>query len=225
MVANLDENVGRLLKKLDDLDLARNTVVVLTSDNGGVSYQGKRKDTVTSMAPLRAGKGHVYEGGIRVPAVVRGPGIRPAVSAVPISSIDYFPTLLELAGTTPPALDGRSIAPLLHGGALRRDALYWHYPHYSDQGGAPAGAVRSGDYKLIEFFEDGRLELYNLAKDIGESDDLAKRDPKRVAQLHAMLKQWRAEVRAKMPEPNPKYDPATANEGLTGWNPPPVARR
>jgi arylsulfatase A len=217
MVANLDENVGRLLTKLDDLDLARNTVVVLTSDNGGVAYQGKRKDTVTSMAPLRAGKGHVYEGGIRVPAMVRAPGLRPAVSHVPISSIDYFPTLLEFAGATPPAVDGRGLAPVLRGGNLRRDALYWHYPHYSDQGGAPAGAVRSGDYKLIEFFEDGRLELYNLAKDIGERDDLAKRDPKRAAQLHAMLKRWRVEVGARMPEPNPKYDPATSNEGLTGW--------
>lgn len=225
MVANLDENVGRLMKKLDDLDLARNTVVVFTSDNGGVSYQGKRKDPVTSMAPLRAGKGHVYEGGIRVPAIVRAPGIRPGVSHVPISSIDYFPTLLALAGATPPAVDGRSLAPLLRGGSLRRDALYWHYPHYSDQGGAPAGAVRAGDYKLIEFYEDGRLELYNLAKDIGESDNLSKRDPRRTAHLHAMLKQWRASVGARMPAPNPNYDAATASEGLTGWNPPPVSKR
>ena len=225
MVANLDENVGRVVKKLDDLDLARNTVVVFTSDNGGVAYQNRRKDTITSNAPLRAGKGHVYEGGIRVPAIVRGPGVRTGTSAVPISSVDYFPTMLEMAGAASRSVDGRSLAAVLRGGSMRREALYWHYPHYSDQGGAPAGAVRAGDYKLIEFYEDGRLELYNLAKDIGESEDLSKRDARRTAELHGMLRRWRESVGATMPAQNPKYDPATASEGLTGWNPPPVAKR
>lgn len=225
MVSSLDENVGRLMKKIDELGLTMNTVVVFTSDNGGVSYQAKRRDPITSMAPLRAGKGHVYEGGIRVPAMVRAPRVRAGVSAAPVSSIDYFPTILEMAGVAPQTVDGRSLAPVLRGGNLRREALYWHYPHYSDQGGAPAGAVRAGDYKLIEFYEDGRLELYNLAKDIGESEDLSQRDPRRTARMHAMLKQWRASVGANMPTPNPKYDPATASEGLTGWNPPPIAKR
>jgi arylsulfatase A-like enzyme len=225
MVAHLDENVGRLMRRLDELDLARNTVVMFTSDNGGVSYQGRRKDPVTSNAPLRAGKGHVYEGGIRVPAIVRAPGVRPRVSDTPISSIDYFPTMAEMAGGVAREVDGRSIVAALRGGSLRREALYWHYPHYSDQGGAPAGAVRAGDYKLIEFYEDGRLELYNLAKDIGEREDLAKRDPKRAARMRAMLQRWRESVGAKMPEANPKYDPATASEGLTGWNPPPASKR
>ena len=107
----------------------------------------------------------------------------------------------------------------------QREALYWHYPHYGNQGGKPGGAVRAGDYKLIEFYEDGRRELFDLTKDIGESDDLVERDPRRAGNCTAKLEAWRKEVGAKMPEPNPQYDPATASEGLTGWNPPPAAKR
>jgi arylsulfatase A-like enzyme len=227
MIANLDENVGRLLRKLDDLGVSDRTVVTLMSDNGGVVYQGKRKETITSNAPLRAGKGHVYEGGIREPLIVRAPGITRAGTTcdVPVSSIDFFPTICELAGARAGQVDGRSMVPLLRGRSMRRDALYWHYPHYSDQGGEPAGAVRSGDYKLIEFYGDGRLELYNLAEDIGESQDLSKSDPRRTARLHEMLKRWRQSVNAAMPAPNPQYDPATADEGLTGARPEPASRR
>jgi len=194
-------------------------------------YEGSRKEAVTSNAPLRAGKGHLYEGGIREPMMIRWPGVTKAGSVcdVPVSSIDFFPTLLEIAGgRVDPAwkVDGVSLVPLLRGtGKLDRHALYWHYPHYSNQGGVPGGAVRAGDYKLIEFYEDGRLELYNLARDVGESEDLSRKDPRRAAQLHDMLKRWRESVGAAMPLPNPKYDPKTADQGLTGENPTPVKGR
>jgi arylsulfatase A-like enzyme len=225
MIYSLDESVGRILAKLDQLGIADRTVVFFMSDNGGVAHQAKQKEVITSNAPLRAGKGHLYEGGIREPMMIRWPGVtRPgSVCDTPVSSVDFFPTMLDIAGLggrRPDAVDGVSLAPLLRGGALGRRALYWHYPHYSDQGGYPGGAVRTGEYKLIEFYEDGRLELYNLARDIRESQNLARREPKRAAELHEMLRNWRASVNAAMPEPNPAYDPATADEGLTGENPP-----
>ena len=227
MVAGLDDSVGRILRKLDALGIADRTAVFFMSDNGGVAYQGKQAETITSNAPLRAGKGHIYEGGIREPMMIRWPGLgKPgSVCETPVSSIDFFQTILEIAGIEANRRvpnDGVSLAPLLRGGTLRREAIYWHYPHYSDQGGYPAGAIRAGDYKLIEFYEDGRLELYNLAKDIRESDNLAGSDPKRTAKLHDMLKKWRSSVDAAMPAPNPQYDPSTAHEGLTGENPRPA---
>ena len=230
MIANLDDNVGRVLRKLDDEGLSGRTVVIFMSDNGGLAYEGGSKRPVTSNAPLRAGKGHLYEGGIREPMMIRWPGVTRAGSIcdVPVSSIDFFPTILEIAGSRVAprwAVDGASLTPLLRGAALGRQALYWHYPHYSNQGGVPSGAVRAGDYKLIEFFEDGRLELYNLARDIRESDNLAQREPKRAAELHHMLQRWRESVHASMPAVNPRYDPKSADQGLTGANPPPVKER
>jgi arylsulfatase A len=227
MISGLDDSVGRILAKLDELSIADRTAVFFMSDNGGVVHQGKQPDIITSNAPLRAGKGHVYEGGIREPMMIRWPRVTQAgrVCHTPMSSIDFFPTILDMAGVRAerrPAIDGVSLTALLKGGVLRRDALYWHYPHYSDQGGRPAGAVRAGDHKLIEFYEDGRLELYNLAKDIRESNNLAERDPKRAKALHEMLKKWRASVDAAMPTPNPNYDPGAAHEGLTGEDPPPA---
>lgn len=230
MIASLDENVGRVLRKLEAERIADRTVVILMSDNGGVVYEGSRKQPVTSNAPLRAGKGHVYEGGIREPMMIRWPGVtKPGtVSDAPVCSIDFFPTMLEIAGGKVDAawhVDGQSLVPLLRGGAApRREALYWHYPHYSNQGGVPSGAVRAGDYKLIEFFEDGRLELYNLARDIRESEDLAAKEPERARRMRAMLQKWRESVKATMPLPNPNYDPKTAEQGLTGENPPPAGR-
>jgi len=226
MISSLDENVGRILQKLEELGLAERTVVVFMSDNGGLVYEGKSKAPVTSNAPLRAGKGHLYEGGIREPMMIRWPGVtRPGVCDVAVSSIDFFPTLAEIAGARPNprwSVDGVSLTPLLRRtGTLRREAIYWHYPHYSNQGGLPGGAIRQGDYKLIEFYEDGRLELYNLARDIGERTDLAKSDPARAARMHGMLERWRKSVEAHMPVANPKYDPATADQGLTGANPAP----
>jgi arylsulfatase A len=227
MISSLDENIGRILKRLDDEGLSERTVVFFMSDNGGVVYEGGSRQPITSNAPLRAGKGHLYEGGIREPMMIRWPGVTRAgtVCDVPVSSIDFFPTMLEMAGVKVDpnwAVDGLSLTPLLRGGTLPREALYWHYPHYSNQGGVPSGAVRAGDYKLIEFFEDGRLELYNLARDIREEDNLAQRDARRTIQLHGMLKRWRESVHATMAAANPKYDPKTADQGLTGSNPPPA---
>jgi arylsulfatase A-like enzyme len=222
MIDSLDQGVGRLMKTLDDLKLTGKTVVFFMSDNGGLVYEGRSKEPVTSNAPLRAGKGHLYEGGIREPMFVRWPGvIAPgSVCDVPVSSVDFYPTILEMAGVRKnPArnVDGVSIMPLLRqSGSLKRDALYWHYPHYSNQGGVPGGAVRKGDYKLIEFYGTGRVELYNLKSDIGERNDLAKAEPQKTAELSRMLHDWRKSVDAAMPVPNPNYDPAKAGQGLTG---------
>ena len=224
MVESVDQGVGRLLQKLDDLRIADRTVVILTSDNGGLRYEGVQTKPVTSNAPLRAGKGHLYEGGIREPLIVRWPGVAPAGSVCddPLISVDYFPTILEMArlGKAAHPVDGVSILPLLtQNGRLTRDAIYWHYPHYSNQGGPPSAAIRRGDYKLIEFYEDGRLELFNLKNDIGERQNLVRTEPKRAAELHAMLKRWRESVKSAMPAMNPNYDPAKADQGLTGVEP------
>jgi arylsulfatase A len=227
MIQSVDEAVGQMMKKLDELKIADRTVVFFTSDNGGLIYEGGQKKPVTSNLPLRAGKGHVYEGGIRVPLIVRWPGVvKPgSVCDAPVSSVDYFPTMVELAGARPGAdhpVDGHSLVPLLeHGRSRELEArpLFWHYPHYSNQGGAPAGAVRLGDYKLIEFYEDNRLELFNLAEDIGEQKNLVRRLPNKAAELHGLLKQWRVSVDAAMPQANPSYDPEKADQHLTGAQP------
>lgn len=222
MVESVDQGVGRLLQKLDDLHIADRTVVILTADNGGLRYEGKQTKPVTSNAPLRAGKGHVYEGGIREPLIVRWPGVVKAGSVCedPVISVDYFPTILEMARLPKRSVDGVSILPLLtQKGRLNREAIYWHYPHYSNQGGPPAGAVRYGDYKLIEFYEDGRLELFNLRDDLGERRNLVQKEPKKAAALHARLKRWRESVKAAMPAVNPNYDAAKSDQGLTGVEP------
>ncbi len=223
MVESFDIAVGRIRRKLDELGIAGNTILFVTSDNGGLRYEGNSARPVTDNSPLRAGKGHLYEGGIREPLLVRWPGVTRAgrVSDVPVSSVDYLPTIVEMAGgRAPGGIDGVSIAPLLRGvGAPKRDAIYWHYPHYSNQGGVPGGAVRKGDWKLIEFYEDGRLELFNLRDDIGERRNLVLKEPKKAAELHSMLKTWRKRVNATMPSPNPNYDPAKADQGLTGVEP------
>jgi arylsulfatase A-like enzyme len=211
MVASVDQSVGRIVKKLEDLKIADRTVIVFTSDNGGLSVKEGPHTPATSNAPLRAGKGYLYEGGIREPLLIRWPGVTRAgsVCEVPVSSVDFFPTFMEIARAKPDArhpVDGVSLVPLLRKkGGLKRDALYWHYPHYSNQGGKPGGAVRRGDYKLIEFYEDGKLELYNLKDDPGEKKDLAVQMPGKVKELHRLLKAWRKAVRAQMPTPNPDY--------------------
>ena len=222
MVESVDQGIGRLLQKLDDLHIADRTVVILTADNGGLRFEGRQTKPVTSNAPLRAGKGHLYEGGIREPLIVRWPGVVKAGSVCddPMISVDYFPTILDIARLPKRAVDGVSILPLLtQKGHLNREAIYWHYPHYSNQGGPPAGAVRYGDYKLIEFYEDGRLELFNLRDDIGERQNLVRKQPAKAAALHAMLKRWRESVKAVMPAVNPNYDAAKADQGLTGVEP------
>ncbi len=212
MVHAMDENVGRLLAKLDELGLSDNTIVVFTSDNGGLSTYLGDKLKPTSNEPLRAGKAWLYEGGIRVPLIMHVPGTtRPGrVSSQPVTSTDLFPTLLELAGITVPGnitLDGLSLAPVLGDATheLDRQALYWHYPHYHGVTWSPGAAIRVDDWKLIEFYEEQRVELYNLADDISEKHDRAEAMPEKTAQLRAMLRKWQQSIDAKMPVPNPEY--------------------
>jgi len=211
MVEAMDLAVGKVLEALDRLQLADNTVVVFMSDNGGLSTS---EGSPTSNVPLRAGKGWMYDGGVREPMIVKWPGVTKAGSTCghPVISTDFYPTLLEITGQAPRPkqhLDGVSLVPLLkQSGTPDRDAIYWHYPHYGNQGGAPGGAVRAGDWKLIEWYEDGRLELFNLKDDLGEQHNLAAQHPEKVRELHAKLKAWRESVGARMPEPNPGYEPS-----------------
>jgi arylsulfatase A-like enzyme len=209
MIESTDESVGRVLDKLEELDIASRTVVVFVSDNGGLStlLQG-RTSMPTSNLPLRAGKGWLYEGGIRAPLIVRWPTmiVGPRAIEQPAMSMDLYPTLLEIAGIAPRPeqhLDGVSLAPALEGwDGAEREAMFWHFPHYHGSGNVPSGAVRLGDYKLVEWFEDGRLELYDLAGDIGETTDLAAAMPEKADELRALLSNWRREVGARMPSPN-----------------------
>jgi arylsulfatase A len=205
MVESVDDSVGRILHKLETLGIASNTVVVFMSDNGGLWPRA------TSNAPLRAGKAYPYEGGIREPLLIKWPGTTQpgATCSMPVSSIDFFPTLLEMAGVKPPGpVDGQSLVPLLRQtGTLQREALFWHYPHYWSAGGRvqPYGVVRAGNWKLIEFYEDMRVELYNLKDDTGETRDLAQAEPEKASQLRERLHEWRQSVDAQMPTPNPDF--------------------
>jgi arylsulfatase A-like enzyme len=234
--------VGRLLAALDELKLRERTLVVFLSDNGGV-YQlykagpflakGNAAQTSPthldvageefSNAPLRAGKGSHYEGGIRVPCIVRWPGVVPAgtVSHTPIQATDWLPTLLDAAGTAAPqehVADGVSLLPLLRGGELKPRPLFWYLPLYEVRwGGTPSAIIREGDWKLIEFFGDwfdaqGRylpgahLELYNLRTDLGETTNLMEQEPARAAALRAQLRAWLGRVPAEIPGSNPAFD-------------------
>ncbi|MFP4502923.1 MAG: sulfatase [Candidatus Hydrogenedentota bacterium] len=216
MVEHIDHSAGRVLDTLDDLGLADDTIVVFFSDNGGlhIRYDGVGEEYVSTQKPLRGEKGTLYEGGIREPLIVRWPGHMKAGStcAAPVTSVDFFPTFLAAAGAKAPAqpLDGLDITPLLTDGEIDRDAIYWHYPHYHHT--TPAGAIRKGDWKLIEYYEDGRLELFNLARDIGEAHDLASVFPERAMALRDQLAAWRKQVNAAMPVPNPDFDPARQYE-------------
>jgi arylsulfatase A-like enzyme len=217
MMETLDDSVGRLRKKLQELGRAEDTVFLLTGDNGGLRFEGKAKAPVTDNAPARNGKGHLYDGGIRVPFLAAGPGVAKGINATPISSVDFLPTICELAGLpVPKGIDGVSLAPAFNQQPLKPRPLFWHYPHYSNQGGAPGGAVRDGDWKLIEFYEDNRLELYNLARDPGEKRNLLNQHGDVAEKLKQALGKWRKQVKAAMPKPNPGYVPAQADQGLTG---------
>lgn len=206
MVESMDRAVGTVLNALKEHNLDQKTIVVFMSDNGGLATA---EGHPTSNLPLRAGKGWLYEGGIREPMVIYWPGVSKAgsVSDRPVTSTDFYPTLLEMAGL--PAqpqqhVDGVSMVPLLKGKSMKRGPIFWHYPHYGNQGGTPGSAVRDGDWKLIEWFEEGRgLELYNLKNDIGEKQNLAAKYSERAKILHEMLKKWRKEVDAQMPSKNP----------------------
>jgi uncharacterized sulfatase len=220
MVEDLDRSVGRLLQRLEQLNLRERTLVLFASDNGGLvrNYLGVG-DAVTTNTPLRDEKGTLYEGGIRVPLIVRWPGVVPkgTESSVPATTADLLPTLCAVAGASLPdqPIDGLSLLPLLRqpSARLAREAIYFHYPHYHHS--RPAGALRMGPWKLIEFFEDDRLELYQLADDPGETTDLSVRYPDRARELQGHLAAWREQVGARMPTENPKYDAARAEEW---WN-------
>jgi arylsulfatase A-like enzyme len=210
MVEAMDLAVGKVLKQLEDSGVADNTIVVFTSDNGGLSTS---EGSPTSNLPLRGGKGWVYEGGIREPWIIRYPGVtKPgSTSSEAICSIDLLPTLAAAAGVPiTHQVDGIDLRPALAGGSLDRDALFWHYPHYSNQGGIPGGAIRAGDYKLFERYEDGRVHLYNLKDDIGEQTDLAASQPERVAAMRRQLHAWYKEVDAQFLQPK---------NGKTPWTP------
>ncbi len=206
MIQSMDEAVGRVLGKLDDLGIADNTIVIFMSDNGGFAH-------ATSNKPLRGWKGILYEGGIREPMIIKWPGVTKPGSECsdPVISTDFYPTMLEMAGLPLKPrqhVDGISLTPLLkqEKKALDRDAIYWHYPHYNAHPqSVPGGMIRAGDYKLIEFYEDMRVELYNLKEDIGEKNDLSEQMPEKAAELKKMLHNWRKDVDAWMPTPNRKF--------------------
>ena len=206
LVESVDDALGTIRKALEKNGLTDNTVIVITGDNGGLL-------PVTDNAPLRAGKGSAYEGGVRVPFIVAWPGkLAPkVVSDVPAVTIDIYPTVLELAGIRPmqSLVDGISLAPLLTKGSKpERDTVFWHYPHYHPGGATPYSAVRSGDWRLVHFYEDGRDELYNLAADVGEKNELSAKEPEVAKALRTRLDAWLKSVDAQLPTPNPDADPS-----------------
>jgi len=217
MIHSLDESVGRVVAKVDDLGLGDNTVILFVSDNGGLTQRNGKIDNIADNSPLRRGKGSAYEGGVRVPMIARWPGKVDARSEcrVPVSTIDFFPTALALAGAKTaayPNIDGTSIVPLLKNPGTRfsRESLYWHYPHYHAGGDAPYSAVRRSNWKLIDFHDDTPDALYDLASDIGEAKNLIQAEVKQAKQLRRSLRQWRQRVRAQMPTKNPDHDPTKA---------------
>lgn len=225
MIASVDESVGRVMKLLDELKLANNTVLMFASDNGGVGgyeREGVQGGDITDNTPLRSGKGSLYEGGTRVPFIVRWPGVvKPGGTCdTPTIHVDIFPTFLQLAEGQAPAnqpLDGASLVPLFRdaSASLKRDAIYQHFPGYLGAGGGtwrttPVALVQSGDWKLMEFMEDKRMELYNLKDDIGESKNLAASMPDKANELLDKLHSWQTAVKAPMPTPNAAQN-ASAN--------------
>ena len=217
MIETMDTGIGRILDTLDELNLAKNTVVIFSSDNGGVGGYAaagvKGAGDITCQEPLRGGKGMLYEGGVRVPLIVRWPGVVPpgSQSGEPWISVDFYPTIAEIAGAdAPELLDGVSFTPILKEPSvtLDRDAIYWHFPGYLQASSklgtwrtTPGGGILCGTWKLIEFFEDGRLELYDLADDIGQQKNLAASKPGKCDELHQKLMTWRKAVDAPMPTP------------------------
>ena len=217
MLESLDDSVGRIVKKLDELKLSEKTIVIFTSDNGGQCIVGGKDQPPTFNGPLRDGKGFLYEGGIRVPLIVKWPGVGKAGTTIaePVCSIDFFPTLIEAVSRetlSSVKVDGVSLTPLFKGEPFKRDALYWHYPHYHL--GKPSGAIRAGDWKMIEFYDNNRRELFNLKNDAGEGRNLSADKPEMVQELSTRLAAWRESVGAKMMKPNLNYAPnPQANDG------------
>lgn len=208
LVETMDDAVGRVLRALDSLGLAENTIVVFTSDNGGVASGDAYS---TANLPLRGGKGYQWEGGLRVPYFIHLPWQAHNGQRVetPASGIDFYPTLLELVGQEPDpthVVDGTSLVPVLRGDSLPERSLFWHYPHYGNQGGDPSSIVRKGDWKLIHYWESGEKELYKLDEDLEEQQDLAEQEPEKVAELSAELEAWLETTQARIPVPDPQYD-------------------
>ncbi len=211
MVESMDENIGRLLESLKKNGLSSNTIVVFTSDNGGMATSNQTDNIPTTNSPLRAGKGYLYEGGIRESLIICWPGNikRGSVCNTPVTGTDLYPTLLDLANISllpTQHQDGISLKPLLQNKEVEERPLFWHYPHYSGGlGGRPSGAVRLGNYKLIEFYEDMHVELFDLENDLEEMIDLSEKEPEKVEELKALLHKWRKNVDAQMPYPNPAF--------------------
>jgi arylsulfatase A len=223
MVESVDQSLGTIVAKLKELGLEDNTIIFFMSDNGGMAVMNgtpkfeatKNKldaRASTSNLPLRGAKGWLYEGGIRVPMIVKWPkeGKKGVVCDEPLISVDFYPTILEMVGAKDKIkdVDGKSFTRLVKGKKMDRGPIYWHFPHYSNHGmQSPGGAIRDGDYKLLEYFENGTVQLFNLRDDIGEQNDLSKIEVQKVKELTAKLHQWRKDVDAQMMKPNPNYDP------------------
>jgi arylsulfatase A-like enzyme len=207
MIETLDDAVGIVLDTLKETGLDQNTVVLFTSDNGGVSSGDSYS---TSLLPFRGGKGRQWEGGIREPLIIHVPGLTPPGSATgaPAIGMDFYPTILDLAGLPlmpQQHVDGVSLVPVLKGGTIGPRDLFWHYPHYGNQGGEPSSIIRSKNWKLIYYHEDGRCELYNLSDDVGEQNDLATLHPEKVSELKKRMDVWLSDTRAVMPQPDPRF--------------------
>ncbi len=220
MVKSVDQSVGRVRATLKELGIDDRTIIILASDNGGLA----RRSGITDNTPLRAGKGSVYEGGVRVPTAVYWPGVTKGgpVCDDPIITMDFYPTILEMTNTAGDAthnanVDGLSLVPLLRDpkATLGRKAIYWHFPHYHPGGATPYGAVRAGPWRLVEFYDDDRAELYNLSDDLGETQNVAAQHPDQVARLRNMLHTWRKQVGAQMPTHVPGYSTTRVSKTST----------
>jgi arylsulfatase A-like enzyme len=214
LIESMDDAVGFLLDKLKELNLDKNTIIVFTSDNGGVA---SGDGSSTSNLPLRGGKGYQWEGGIRAPYFIKVPYLKNGSKKIeyPVSGIDFYPTLLDLAGIQikpTQKIDGISLVPLLKGKSLNNRALFWHYPHYGNQGGEPVSIIRREEWKLIHYWEDGHDELYNLSKDSGENHDLSKNNETVAVKLRKELDAFLADTKANIPVVNPKYDDALSKK-------------
>lgn len=217
LIYAMDKGVGKVMDTIHKLGLDKNTIVIFTSDNGGLATRGYGDPT--SNLPLRAGKGWAYEGGIRVPMIVKWPGVvKPGTTNdTPVIGTDFYPTMLDMAHLPPrpkQTLDGRSIVPLLEGKSIKPRPLFWYYPHYSPQGGIPSTTVREGSWKLIDWFgrKQDVTKLFNVDKDLGESDDLTSEYAQRSTEMISQLRAWRKDVDANLPTPNKSYHP-TASAG------------
>jgi len=222
LIETLDDTVGLLMDKLDELGLTEDTILVFTSDNGGLHVPEGGHERVTHNTPFRAGKGYTYEGGQRVPAIVRWPGQVPAGRVVdaPTNNVDWIPTLMDLAGLdAPTGLDGENIASGMRGGDFPERKLFWHFPHYTNQGGRPSGAARDGDWLLIERYDEDCVELFNLTDDIGERRDLSAEHSERKAELLAAFAQWKKDLDVQYNSPNPDVDETLFNKRYVDFDP------